>query len=155
MSSNLYTTGGLYKPGAVDKRVRANVFPDDVMCESLRYVISHEIGHTLGLLHNMGASHSYPVEKLRDPAFTQKYGTTPSIMDYARNNYVAQPGDFEKGVRLTPPILGVYDIYAINWGYRLIPGNKTPKEQSKVLAKWLKRKPVTRCTNSVTANGDY
>lgn len=126
--------------GAVDKRVRANVFPDDVMCESLRYVISHEIGHTLGLLHNMGASHSYPVEKLRDPAFTQKYGTTPSIMDYARNNYVAQPGDFEKGVRLTPPILGVYDIYAINWGYRLIPGNKTPKEQSKVLAKWIEEK---------------
>lgn len=126
--------------GAVDKRVRVSVFPDDVMCESLRYVISHEIGHTLGLLHNMGASHSFPVEKLRDPAFTQKYGTTPSIMDYARNNYVAQPGDLEKGVRLTPPILGVYDTYAINWGYRLIPGNKTPQEQSAVLSQWIQEK---------------
>ncbi|MEG0500269.1 MAG: zinc-dependent metalloprotease [Rikenellaceae bacterium] len=65
-----------------------------------------------------------PVDSLRSASFTKEYGTTPSIMDYARNNYVAQPGDLEKGVRLTPPILGVYDVYAINWGYRLYPDNE-------------------------------
>ena len=88
----------------------------------------------------MGASYSIPVEKLRDPAFTQKYGTTPSIMDYARNNYVAQPGDLEKGVKLTPPDLGVYDIYAINWGYRIIKDAKTPEEEKPVLEKWIDAK---------------
>ncbi len=64
---------------------------------------AHEIGHCLGLMHTWGASYAYSIDNLRDPAFTQKYGTTPSIMDYARNNFVAQPGDYERGVRLTPP----------------------------------------------------
>ena len=117
--------------GAVDSRVRKPIFDDEVMNESLRYVASHEIGHTVGLMHNMGASFSYPVDSLRSPSFTQKYGTTPSIMDYARNNYVAQPGDFEKGVAMTPPILGVYDMHAINWGYRIFGKDLTP-EQDKV-----------------------
>ena len=88
----------------------------------------------------MGASYSFPVDSLRDPAFTQRYGTTPSIMDYARNNYVAQPGDPERGVKLTPPILGVYDIYAINWGYRLIPGARTPEDEKPTLDQWIAEK---------------
>ena len=126
--------------GAVDPRVRCQVFDDDVMRESIRYAAAHEIGHTLGLMHNMGASYSFPVDSLRSPSFTQKYGTTPSIMDYARNNFVAQPGDVERGVKLTPPVLGVYDIHAINWGYRLIPGASTPESEKPTLDQWIAEK---------------
>ena len=88
----------------------------------------------------MGASYAFDVEQLRDPKFTQQYGTTPSIMDYARNNYIAQPGDLEKGVRLTPPVIGVYDKYAINWGYRIIKGANTPEEEVATLNKWIAEK---------------
>lgn len=126
--------------GAVDDRVRKPVFDDDVMHESLTYVAAHEIGHCLGLMHNMGASYSFTLDNLRDPKFTQKHGTTPSIMDYARNNFVAQPGDRERGVRLTPPPVGVYDIYAINWGYRLIPGAETPEQEKETLNRWIAEK---------------
>lgn len=124
----------------VDPRVRTAKFADALMQESVQYAASHEIGHTLGLMHNMGASYAFPVEKLRDPQFTQQYGTTPSIMDYARNNYVAQPGDVERGVKLTPPDIGVYDIYAIGWGYRLIKGADTPEAERPVLNRWIDEK---------------
>lgn len=123
---------------AVDPRVRNKVFADSVMYESLTYVTAHEVGHVLGLMHNMGASYAFTIDNLRDPEFTQKYGTTPSIMDYARNNFVAQPGDLERGVRLTPPPIGVYDIHAINWGYRLIPGAKDMFDEKPVLDSWIR-----------------
>lgn len=125
---------------AVDPRTHAAIFPDDLMCESIRYAIAHEVGHTMGLMHNMGASYAFPVDSLRNPHFTQQYGTTPSIMDYARNNYIAQPGDKERGVKLTPPVLGVYDMYAINWSYRLIKDAATPLQEIPTLNKWIDEK---------------
>lgn len=102
---------------AINPEAQSVGFKDEIMGELIKFVSSHEVGHTLGLPHNMGSSSAYPVESLRSAAFTKKYGTAPSIMDYARFNYVAQPGD--KDVALMPNI-GVYDKYAISWGYRPI-----------------------------------
>lgn len=125
---------------AADEDVRMMKLPEDVLGEAIRYVIAHEIGHCLGLMHNMGASAAIPTDSLRSPSFTQKYGTTPSIMDYARYNYVAQPGDKERGVRLTPPVLGVYDEYVIHWMYTPILDAKTPKDEIATLNKWIEEK---------------
>lgn len=122
----------------VDPKARVAVFDDETMGASLRYVASHEIGHTLGLMHNMRASYSIPVDSLRSPVFTAKYGTTTSIMDYARNNYVAQPGD--KDVRLIPPLLGVYDIFMIKLGYAPIYEAVTPADEYATLNQWILEK---------------
>jgi hypothetical protein len=119
---------------AINPEAQMVGFKDEVMGELVKFVSSHEVGHTLGLPHNMGSSSAYPVEKLRDAEFTQKYGTAPSIMDYARFNYVAQPGD--EGVALMPNI-GVYDKHAIKWGYRPILDAKTAKDEKKTLDKWI------------------
>lgn len=135
---NLINQWRFTQTAQVDPRVRAKKMPDDVVRESMAYAIAHEVGHTLGLMHNMAASSAYPVEKLRNPEFTRKNGTTPSIMDYARFNYVAQPGD--KGVSLTPPELGVYDEYAIKWLYSYFPEAKDADEEGKILEGWIDEK---------------
>lgn len=128
---------------AINPEARTNQFKDEIMGRLIRFVSSHEVGHTLGLPHNMGSSVAYPVDSLRSAEFTKKNGTAPSIMDYARFNYVAQPED--KGVALMPNI-GPYDKYSISWGYRPII-DKSAKEEKSVLNKWIKEKagnPVYR-----------
>nr|WP_024478900.1 zinc-dependent metalloprotease [Cellulophaga baltica] len=118
---------------AINEDARSVKFKNDVMGRLIRFVSSHEVGHTLGLPHNMGSSVAYPVDSLRSATFTKKYGTAPSIMDYARFNYVAQPGD--EGVALMPEI-GIYDKYAISWGYRPI-SDKNAEEEKPVLDQWI------------------
>ncbi|WP_298766913.1 zinc-dependent metalloprotease [uncultured Polaribacter sp.] len=118
---------------AINPDARSNNFKTETMGRLIRFVSSHELGHTLGLPHNMGSSVAYPVDSLRSASFTKKYGTAPSIMDYARFNYIAQPED--KGVSLMPNV-GVYDKYAIAWGYRPIL-DKTAEEEKPILDSWI------------------
>jgi hypothetical protein len=122
--------------GSIDPKARANKFTDEHMAHAIRFVSSHEIGHTLGLMHNMGASYAYPVDSLRSATYTEKMGgTAPSIMDYARFNYVAQPEDKVK--KITPKI-GTYDQYAIGWAYRWYNTN-TPWEDQKALGSAIRK----------------
>ena len=128
--------------GAVNPDARSVELKNEVMGEGVRFVAAHEVGHAIGLPHNMGSSSAYPVDSLRSATFTKKYGTAPSIMDYARFNYVAQPED--EGVALMPsdwntPNVGVYDIYAIKWGYKPIL-DVTEKEEKIILKSWITEK---------------
>lgn len=123
-----------------DPDVRKVIFDEDVLGDCIRYVVSHEVGHCLALMHNMSGSASIPTDSLRSPSFTQKYGTTYSIMDYARNNYIAQPGDKERGVRLTPPRLGLYDYFTIHWLYTPLLDAKTSKDEVPTLSRWISEK---------------
>ena len=127
---------------AVNPEAQSLEFKNEVMGELIRFVSSHEFGHTIGLPHNMGSSSAYPVDSLRSASFTKKYGTSPSIMDYARFNYVAQPGD--EGVALMPshwdnPNVGIYDIYSVKWGYRPILDVSEDKEKE-ILKSWIREK---------------
>ncbi len=118
--TNLLTKWYMTQCGPLDKRARTMNFDDRLMGELIRFVSSHEVGHTLGLRHNMSASYATPVEKLRDKAWVEKHGHTASIMDYARFNYVAQPED-NIGERGLFPRVNDYDKWAIKWGYQYRP----------------------------------
>ena len=129
---NLVKKWYMVQCGPLDKRAQKMDFSDELMGQLIRFVSSHEVGHSLGLRHNMIASQATPVEKLRDKAWVEKYGHTASIMDYARFNYVAQPEDkiSEKGLF---PRINDYDKWAIKWGYQYRPEFKDPAKEKKVL----------------------
>lgn len=140
---NLLTKWYMTQCGPLDKRARTMKFDDELMGQLIRFVSSHEVGHTLGLRHNMGASHATPVEKLRDKAWVETHGHTASIMDYARFNYVAQPED-GIGERGLFPRIGDYDKWAIKWGYQYRPEFKDEFEEKEQL--------MTETTKVLAAN---
>lgn len=118
--------------GAVDPRARSLELPIELIGDAVRFVACHEVGHSLGLRHNMMASAAYPTDSLRSASFTSRMGgTSASIMDYARFNYVAQPGD---GVKVMSPNIGPYDFMAIEWGYRWYPAGT---DEEKVLSEFI------------------
>jgi hypothetical protein len=118
----------------VNPAARGVQFADSIMGELIRFVSAHEVGHTIGLPHNMKASNSYPVDSLRSPSFTRRMNTAPSIMDYARFNYVAQPGDGDVALH---PGIGVYDLWAIRWGYRPLPAATSADGEKRTLDSWI------------------
>ena len=120
----------MIETGAANPAARSLEIDEALIGETMRQVIAHEVGHALGLPHNMIASSSFPVDSLRSPTFTAEYGVAPTIMDYTRQNYIAQPGD---GVTRFVRQIGPYDDYAINWGYRWYPDVTRPDDETAVL----------------------
>ena len=133
-----YRNRFLIETGAANPKARTLNTPEEEIGEMMRRVISHEIGHALGLPHNMKASSAYPVDSLRSGNFTQKMGIATTIMDYARYNYVAQPGD--KNIRFVRQ-LGPYDDYSIEWGYRYFPG-ENPQTEKTILKEFVDKKSL-------------
>ena len=131
---NLLRNWYLIQTAAVNDMSRSVKFKDEVMGELIRFVSAHEVGHTIGLPHNMGSSYSYPVDSLRSPTFTSNHGVAPSIMDYARFNYVAQPEDSVKNFY---PRVGTYDIWSVKWGYTYF-SDEDKNSEKKILNDWIK-----------------
>lgn len=129
----------IVQAGPLDPAAQKPVFDDELMGALVRYVSCHEVGHTLGLRHNFGASATIPVDKLRDKTWVEKHGDTPSIMDYARFNYVAQPEDNISRAGLFPHI-GIYDKWAIEWGYRWFPPFASAEEENIYMQNWILKK---------------
>ena len=141
---------------AVDPRARKIPFPDDLMGELLRYVVAHEVGHTLGFQHNQKSSGTYPVDSLRNASFLKVWGHTGTLMDYSRWNYLVQPEDNVPPALLFP-VVGVYDKWATHWGYAPIPGARTSEAERTTLDSWAKEqdsKPYLRFSTSGQAGSD-
>jgi len=132
-----YRNRYMLETGAANPKARTLDTPEEEIGEMMRRVISHEIGHAIGLPHNMKASAAYPVDSLRSGEFSQEYGIATTIMDYARYNYIAQPGD--ENIRFIRQ-LGPYDMYAVNWGYRYLPNAETPEDEVPTLFEWIDEK---------------
>lgn len=130
---NLLRNWFFIQTAAANPDARGVEFDDEIMGELIRFVSAHEVGHTLGFPHNWGSSYAYTVDQLRDPEFTSNNGTAPSIMDYARFNYVAQPGD---GVTNFYPAVGPYDKWNAKWGYTWFPEDWTDEEIEETLNEW-------------------
>ncbi|MDH5233629.1 MAG: zinc-dependent metalloprotease, partial [Gemmatimonadota bacterium] len=129
---NLQTWWYWTQVGPLDPRAARLPLPDSLQGRLVQFVVAHEVGHTLGLPHNQNASGMYPADSVRSASWVARMGHSPSIMDYARFNYVAQPED-DIPVNLLIPMVGVYDKYAIRWGYAPIPGARTPDDERPAL----------------------
>jgi hypothetical protein len=128
--------------GPLDPRAKTLPLPDDLMGRLIEYVAAHEVGHTLGFQHNMKASSMYPAAKVRDASWVRENGHTPTLMDYSRFNYVAQPED-KIAVEDLVPKIGPYDKWATMWGYKPIPGATTPEAEKKTLDEWARQQDAT------------